>query len=199
LSRPRAILSVARRSMHSWHSNLPLPSGKILITGSIAAPGSFNAVYNGTKAFLNSFAFAIREELKGTPITVTCLMPRATETEFFRRADMLDTKIGTREGWCRRCRQGWLRRHDARRWRRRTTRCNRPSPTSRPPKLWPSSIATRRRRAPVTPAEPFADDVRQLDRPRRCLKLKQRRLFLEFAGTLHLERLYRFQSSPSQE
>jgi uncharacterized protein len=84
--------------MHSWHSNLPLPSGKILITGSIAAPGSFNAVYNGTKAFLNSFAFAIREELKGTPITVTCLMPGATETEFFRRADMLDTKIGTREG-----------------------------------------------------------------------------------------------------
>ena len=70
---------------------------------------------------------------------------------------------------------------------------------SRPPKLWPSSIATRRRRAPGTPAEPFADDVRQLDRPRRCLKLKQRRLFLEFAGTLHLERFYRFQSSPSQE
>jgi len=72
-------------------------SGRILITGSIAGfiPGSFQAVYNGTKAFLNSFSFALREELKGTRITVTCLMPGATETEFFRRADMLDTSVGT--------------------------------------------------------------------------------------------------------
>jgi len=71
--------------------------GKILITGSIAGftPGSFQAVYNGTKAFLNSFSFAIREELKGTRITVTCLMPGATDTEFFRRADMLDTSVGS--------------------------------------------------------------------------------------------------------
>jgi short-subunit dehydrogenase len=61
-------------------------SGRILITGSIAGfiPGSFQAVYNGTKAFLNSFSFALREELRGTNITVTCLMPGATETEFFR-------------------------------------------------------------------------------------------------------------------
>jgi short-subunit dehydrogenase len=74
-------------------------SGKILITGSIAGfmPGSFQAVYNGTKAFLNSFSFALREELKGTEITVTCLMPGATETEFFKRAEMMDTKVGTAE------------------------------------------------------------------------------------------------------
>lgn len=74
-------------------------AGKILITGSIAGfiPGSFQAVYNGTKAFLNSFSFAIREELKDTNVTVTCLMPGATETEFFRRADMLDTDVGTSE------------------------------------------------------------------------------------------------------
>lgn len=74
-------------------------AGKILITGSIAGfiPGSFQAVYNGTKAFLNSFSFAIREELKDTNITVTCLMPGATETDFFRRADMLDTGVGTTE------------------------------------------------------------------------------------------------------
>jgi short-subunit dehydrogenase len=52
-------------------------------------------VYNGTKAFLNSFSFALREELKDTKITVTCLMPGATETEFFRRAEMMDTKVGT--------------------------------------------------------------------------------------------------------
>jgi short-subunit dehydrogenase len=74
-------------------------AGKILITGSIAGftPGSFQAVYNGTKAFLNSFSFALREELKDTKISVTCLMPGATETEFFRRAEMTDTKIGTSE------------------------------------------------------------------------------------------------------
>lgn len=71
--------------------------GKILITGSIAGfmPGTYQAVYNGTKALLDSFAFALRAELKDTGVTVTCLMPGATETEFFARADMLDTKVGT--------------------------------------------------------------------------------------------------------
>ncbi|MBV8538796.1 MAG: SDR family NAD(P)-dependent oxidoreductase, partial [Alphaproteobacteria bacterium] len=58
-------------------------------------PGAFQAVYNGTKAFLNSFSFALRNELKDTGVTVTCLMPGATDTEFFERADMMDTKIGT--------------------------------------------------------------------------------------------------------
>jgi short-subunit dehydrogenase len=74
-------------------------AGKILITGSIAGfiPGSFQAVYNGTKAFLDSFSFALREELRGTKITVTCLMPGATETEFFERADMMDTAVGIAE------------------------------------------------------------------------------------------------------
>src|SRR3569623_796321 len=71
--------------------------GRILITGSIAGfkPGSFHAVYNGTKSFLDSFAMALREELIDSGITVTCLEPGATETEFFRRADMMDTKVGT--------------------------------------------------------------------------------------------------------
>jgi short-subunit dehydrogenase len=71
--------------------------GRILITGSIAGfvPGTFQAVYNGTKAFLDSFSFALRAELKDSGVTVTCLMPGATETEFFERADMLDTKVGT--------------------------------------------------------------------------------------------------------
>ncbi|MGE4047954.1 MAG: SDR family NAD(P)-dependent oxidoreductase [Acetobacteraceae bacterium] len=71
--------------------------GRILITGSIAGfmPGTYQAVYNATKAFLDSFSFAIRHELKDTGITVTCLMPGATETDFFERADMMDTKIGT--------------------------------------------------------------------------------------------------------
>jgi short-subunit dehydrogenase len=71
--------------------------GKILITGSIAGfmPGTYQAVYNGTKAFLDSFSFALRAELKDTHVTVTCLMPGATETEFFERADMLDTTVGS--------------------------------------------------------------------------------------------------------
>lgn len=70
--------------------------GRILITGSIAGflPGTYQAVYNGTKAFLDSFSFALRAELKDTGVTVTCLMPGATETDFFERADMLDTKVG---------------------------------------------------------------------------------------------------------
>ena len=73
--------------------------GRILITGSIAGfmPGTYQAVYNGTKALLDSFSFALRAELKGTGVTVTCLMPGATETEFFERADMLDTKVGTQK------------------------------------------------------------------------------------------------------
>jgi short-subunit dehydrogenase len=71
-------------------------SGRILIVGSIAGfmPGTYQAVYNGTKAFLDSFSFALRAELKDSGVTVTCLMPGATETEFFERADLLDTKVG---------------------------------------------------------------------------------------------------------
>jgi short-subunit dehydrogenase len=70
--------------------------GRILITGSVAGfmPGTFHAVYNGTKAFIDSFSFALRAELKDSGVTVTCLMPGATDTEFFERADMLDTKVG---------------------------------------------------------------------------------------------------------
>jgi uncharacterized protein len=70
--------------------------GRILITGSIAGfmPGSFQAIYNGSKAFIDSFSFAIRNELKDSGVTVTCLMPGATETPFFEKADMTDTKVG---------------------------------------------------------------------------------------------------------
>jgi short-subunit dehydrogenase len=73
--------------------------GRILITGSIAGfmPGTFQAVYNGSKAFLDSFSVALANELKDTGISVTCLMPGATETDFFERADMMDTKVGTDE------------------------------------------------------------------------------------------------------
>ena len=70
--------------------------GRILITGSIAGlmPGSFAAVYNGTKAFVDSFSFALRNELKDTGVSVTCLMPGPTDTEFFERAGLTDTMVG---------------------------------------------------------------------------------------------------------
>ncbi len=86
--------------------------GKILVTGSIAGyvPGAFHAVYNATKAFVDSFTEALRNELKDYEnIQLTTLMPGATETEFFDRAGMNDTKVGqadkadaakvARDGW----------------------------------------------------------------------------------------------------
>lgn len=71
--------------------------GRILVTGSIAGrmPGSFQAVYNATKAFIDSFCYALRDELKDSGVTVTCLMPGPTDTEFFERADMMDTDVAT--------------------------------------------------------------------------------------------------------
>lgn len=70
--------------------------GRILITGSIAGfmPGTFQAIYNASKAFLNNFALGWNEELKDTGVTVTCLMPGPTDTGFFERAGLLDTPIG---------------------------------------------------------------------------------------------------------
>jgi short-subunit dehydrogenase len=69
--------------------------GRILFTGSIAGlmPGSFQAVYNGSKAFVDSFSLALRNELKGSGVSVTVLMPGPTDTRFFERADMMDTKV----------------------------------------------------------------------------------------------------------
>ena len=71
--------------------------GRILLTGSIAGlmPGSFQAVYNGSKSFVDSFSYALRNELKDSGVTVSVLMPGPTETEFFERAHLMDTKVGT--------------------------------------------------------------------------------------------------------
>ena len=68
--------------------------GRILFTSSIASTmaGSFQAVYNGSKSFVQSFALALRNELEDTEIVITSLMPGPTDTEFFERADMLDTQ-----------------------------------------------------------------------------------------------------------
>ena len=87
--------------------------GKVLVTGSIAGyiPGAFQAVYNGTKAFVDSFVAAIQNEIKDADgVTVTNLMPGPVDTEFFARGDMLDTSVGSdpkksdpadvaRDGW----------------------------------------------------------------------------------------------------
>jgi uncharacterized protein len=73
--------------------------GRILFTSSIAAtmPGPFLSTYSASKAFLKSFAQAIRNEVKDSRITVTTLMPGETDTNFFERAGMEDTKLGAKE------------------------------------------------------------------------------------------------------
>lgn len=70
-------------------------TGKILNLSSIAGkmPGPYQAVYHGTKAFVHSFNESIRAELADTPVTITSLLPGPTATDFFRNADMLDSKI----------------------------------------------------------------------------------------------------------
>lgn len=73
--------------------------GRILFSSSIAAlmPGPFEAVYAASKAFIQSFAEAIRNELKDTGVTVTSLMPGPTDTNFFHRAEMDDTNAGSKK------------------------------------------------------------------------------------------------------
>ncbi len=90
------IISTTQLVKHVAKDMAARRSGRILITGSIAGlmPGAFQSVYNGTKAYLDSFGEAIREELKEQGVVVTVLMPGATETNFFHRADMDDTKVG---------------------------------------------------------------------------------------------------------
>jgi uncharacterized protein len=92
----RSTVYLAKRVLQDMVSR---GQGRVLFTSSIAStmPGTFNAVYNASKAFVQSFAQAIRNELKDTGVTVTALMPGATETEFFHRANMDDTKVGSGE------------------------------------------------------------------------------------------------------
>jgi short-subunit dehydrogenase len=73
--------------------------GKILFTSSVAAgaPGPYEAVYAASKAFIQSFALALRHELKEKGIQVTSLQPGPTDTNFFHRADMDNTKVAVSE------------------------------------------------------------------------------------------------------
>jgi short-subunit dehydrogenase len=70
--------------------------GHVLFTSSVASmmPGTYQAVYNASKSFVQSFAEALRDELRETDITITALMPGPTDTNFFHRAEMDDTRVG---------------------------------------------------------------------------------------------------------
>jgi short-subunit dehydrogenase len=91
------VRSTVHLAKHVVRDMVDRDHGRILFTSSIAStmPGAFQAVYNASKSFVQSFALALRNELKDTDVTVTSLMPGPTETEFFERADMLDTKVGS--------------------------------------------------------------------------------------------------------
>ena len=91
------VRSTVHLAKHVVRDMVARGEGRILFTSSIAAtmPGTFHAVYNSSKSFVQSFALALRAELKDTGVTVTSLMPGPTETGFFERADMLDTRIGS--------------------------------------------------------------------------------------------------------
>ncbi|HEV2635222.1 MAG TPA: SDR family NAD(P)-dependent oxidoreductase [Actinocrinis sp.] len=84
---------LAKRLLHDMADR---DEGRVLITSSLAStmPGSFQAVYNASKSFLQSFGEALQNELKDTGVTLTILMPGPTDTNFFHRAEMDDTKIG---------------------------------------------------------------------------------------------------------
>jgi short-subunit dehydrogenase len=90
------VTSTVRLAKHVLRDMAARGAGRVLFTSSIAStmPGSFQAVYNASKSFVQSFAEALQEELKDTGVTITSLMPGPTETDFFHRADMDDTRIG---------------------------------------------------------------------------------------------------------
>lgn len=72
-------------------------AGRVLFTSSVASqlPGPYYATYAASKGFIQSFAQALRYELKDTGVTVTALLPGPTDTEFFERAGMEATPAGS--------------------------------------------------------------------------------------------------------
>ena len=93
------VLSTVHLAKYVVKQMLAQGSGRILFTSSIAGtmPTPYEAVYGASKAFVRSFSQSLREELKDTGVTVTALMPGATETNFFHRAGGDDTKLGAGE------------------------------------------------------------------------------------------------------
>jgi len=93
------VISVLRLAKYAVRDMVSRGSGRILLTSSIAAelPAPFLAVYGASKAFVQSFAEALHHELKDTGVTVTSLQPGPTDTNFFERAGMMDTRVGVEE------------------------------------------------------------------------------------------------------
>ena len=91
------VRSTVHLAKHVVRDMVQRGEGRILLTSSIAStmPGSFHAVYNASKSFVQSFALALREELKDSGVTVTSLMPGPTDTEFFERAGLQDTLVAS--------------------------------------------------------------------------------------------------------
>jgi short-subunit dehydrogenase len=91
------VRSTVHLAKHVLRDMVDRDAGRVLFTSSIAStmPGPFQAMYNASKSFVQSFGLALRNELKDTGVTITLLMPGPTDTEFFERADLLDTKLGS--------------------------------------------------------------------------------------------------------
>ncbi|WP_216093377.1 SDR family NAD(P)-dependent oxidoreductase [Cellulosimicrobium cellulans] len=89
-----------RSVVHLAHLVLPdllaRGRGRFLVTSSVAAtmPAPLLGTYAASKAFLRSFAWSLRGEVKGSGVTVTTLLPGPTSTDFFREAQMRRTHIG---------------------------------------------------------------------------------------------------------
>jgi short-subunit dehydrogenase len=92
------VLSTVQLAKHAAKQMAARGSGRILITSSIAgtSPTPYHAVYGATKAFLLEFSQSLYYELKDRGVTVTALKPGATDTEFFSRAEMEDTAVGSK-------------------------------------------------------------------------------------------------------
>jgi short-subunit dehydrogenase len=90
-------VGVVHLAKHVVKHMLALNEGKILITSSIAGEmvAPREAVYAATKAFDLSFAHSLRYELRDTGVSVTALQPGPTDTDFFHRAGMDNTKTGS--------------------------------------------------------------------------------------------------------
>jgi len=88
------IVSLVILTKHFLTDMVARGTGKILNLSSLASktPGPYQSVYHATKAFVQSFTEAIRSEVKDKGIVVTALLPGVTDTDFFNKADMLDSK-----------------------------------------------------------------------------------------------------------
>ena len=90
------VVSTVHLAKHLLTDMVARGQGRVLFTASIASisPTPYETVYGATKAFILSFSESLHNELKGTGVTTTALMPGPTDTNFFHRADMDDTKVG---------------------------------------------------------------------------------------------------------